>query len=119
MQLNLVLGAVSGTGFALLAGWVASIVFAGEVSISPELAWAAGALLAVICTSRGMGLVLVSVGGANSITTAIIPSAVTGIVIISPLVSGAGAIGAVTAGICAEAIGLAVQYVLFRRRLAN
>jgi O-antigen/teichoic acid export membrane protein len=119
IQLNLVLGVVCGTGFALLASWVADIVFAGEVSVTPELAWAAGALLAIICASRGVGLVLVSAGGANSITTAIIPSAITGVVMLFPLAAGAGAIGVVGAGICAETVGLAVQYVLYRRRLAD
>lgn len=117
IQLNLVLGVVCGSGFAVLASWVANIVFAGEVSLSPELSWAAGMLLAVICSSRGIGLVLVSVGGANSITTAIIPSAITGVVMLFPLATGAGAIGVVGAGICAELVGLTIQYVLYRRRL--
>lgn len=119
IQLNIILGVVCGAGFALLASWVASFVFAGEIGITPGLAWSAGALLAIICASRGMGLVLVSAGGANSITTAIIPSAVTGVVTLFPLAAGAGAVGVVAAGICAETVGLVVQYLFYRRRLAT
>ena len=117
IQLNLILGVVCGAGFAALAGWVASFVFAGEIGINPGLAWCAGALLAIICASRGMGLVLVSAGGANSITVAIVPSAITGVVALFPLAAGAGAVGVVLAGICAETVGLVFQYVLYRRRL--
>lgn len=117
IQINTALGATCGVGFALLAPFVAGIVFAGQVSITPALAWLTGALLTLICASRGLGLVLVSVGGADSITTAIVPSAITGLALLFPFAIGAGAVGIVVAGICAEVTGLVVQAVLYKRRL--
>ena len=119
MQLNLLLGAVCGVGFAAFAPLVAGFVFAGEVPIDPQLAWAAGFLLAVICTSRGVGLVLVSVGGANGITAAIIPSAITGLALLIPLAAGMGSVGIVISGVCAELVGLVVQFMLYRRQRAS
>lgn len=117
IQLNFLLGIACGVGFAVLAPWVAAFVFAGEVPISPELSWATGSLLALICASRGVGLVLVSVGGANGITLAIIPSAITGLALLIPLALSAGAVGVVVAGISAELVGLVIQYVLYRRKI--
>jgi O-antigen/teichoic acid export membrane protein len=116
IQLNLLLGVLCGVGFAVFAPLAAGFVFAGEVPIAPELACASGLLLAVICASRGVGLVLVSVGGANGITTAIVPSAITGLALLIPLASGAGSVGVVAAGIGAELVGLTIQYVLYRRK---
>lgn len=119
IQLNLVLGVLCGIGFGVFAPLVGQIVFAGSLTIEAELAWASGALLAIICASRGLGLVLVSVGAANSITMAIVPSALTGLAVLVPLSAGIGALGIVGAGICAELVGLTVQALLYRRHVRS
>jgi O-antigen/teichoic acid export membrane protein len=119
IQLNCIIGVFCGVGFALLAPFVGQIVFAGSLTIVPELAWASGTLLGIICASRGAGLILVSAGGANSLTVAIVPSALTGLAMIVPLAVGVGPVGIVGAGICAELVGLTVQSFLYRRRLRH
>lgn len=115
LLLNAVLGIVAGTAFALLAPVVADLLYAGEISIPAAVAGASGVLLAVICTSRGLGLAVVARGRANSITAAIVLAAATGLALIAPLSSALGSVGAVIAIVAAEVVGAAVQLYFLER----
>ena len=115
LGLNAGLGLVVGVGFALSMPAVAVVLFTGAVPVSPDLAVAGGVLIAVICTSRGAGLALVSAGRHAQTTTASIASAVVGVPGVLVLGAHHGALGAVSALVSAEAVGLVVQLVVLAR----
>jgi O-antigen/teichoic acid export membrane protein len=116
---NAVLGLVAGGGFALLAPFVATVLYAGKIDIPFTVSGASGVLLAVICTSRGFGLAVVAHGRANSITTAIVLSAVTGLALLTPFSRWLGPAGAVAAIVAAEIVGVLVQAYFLRGRASG
>jgi hypothetical protein len=109
LGLNTGLGVVAGAVFALAMPTVSGWLFAGAVDVDRDLAVWGGALVAVICSSRGAGLALVSAGRHGHTTTAAIAAAIVGVP--GVLVAGAavGATGAVAALVLAEAVGFVVQ----------
>lgn len=115
LGLNAGLGLVVGVGFALSMPAVAVVLFTGTVPVSPDLALAGGVLIAVICASRGAGLALVSAGRHAQTTTASVASAVVGVPGVLVLGAHHGALGAVSALVSAEAVGLVVQLVVLAR----
>lgn len=120
--INLALGVLSAVGFALLAPFVASIVFAGRIDISFELSAIASCIILAVCTSRGYGLSLVAEGRASWIAAANIGAAIVGLVTIFTLAGSFGARGALVGEIAAEAAGLLVQcFILhnWRRHLGR
>jgi O-antigen/teichoic acid export membrane protein len=112
---NVILGLVSGTGFALLAPVVSQVLFVGEIPVPFTVSIASGALLLCICASRGIGLSLVASRRANSITAAISWAAAVGIATIVPLTLLLGASGAILGLVAAEVTGVAVQLLALRR----
>ncbi|ROS47973.1 hypothetical protein [Frigoribacterium sp. PhB24] len=115
LSLNVGLGLVVGLGFATCMPAVADVLFTGAVPVSPDLAVTGGLLVGVICASRGAGLALVSAERHAHTTTASICSALVGVP--GTLVLGArlGALGALSALVVAEAVGLVVQLVVLVR----
>ncbi len=116
VALNLVLGLICGAGFGLLAPTVARFVFAGEIVLPYRVSLLSGLLLAVICTSRGLGLSLVAAGRADYITLAIIAAALSGSATIIPFSLALGVIGPVLGELFAETVGLGAQALLLRRK---
>lgn len=108
-------GVVSGVGYAALAPTVSRLVFSGEVDIPYTVAIASGLLLAIICTTMGLGLAMVATGQANLITAATIPAAIIALSAVGPMARWQGPTGAVIAEIAAESAGVAVQWHLLRR----
>jgi O-antigen/teichoic acid export membrane protein len=115
LSYNVMLGLISGTGFAVLAPFVSSVLFVGEIQVPFAVSIASGALLFCICASRGLGLSLVASRRANSITGAISWAAGVGVVAIVPLTLMFGAPGAVLGLLAAEVTGAAVQILVLRR----
>lgn len=107
--MNVGLGAVAGTVFAVAMPAVSAWLFAGAVHVDRDLAAWGGALVAVICSSRGAGLALVSAGRHAHTTTAAIAAAVVGVPGVLAAGAAAGATGAVAALVLAEGVGLVVQ----------
>jgi O-antigen/teichoic acid export membrane protein len=112
LLVNLALGVVCGMGFALVAPWVASIVFVGEIPIPFEIAALSGCVLASICVSRGFGLSLVAEGKANWIAAANVAAAIVGLATIFALAGALGAAGAILSELLAELAGLIVQAII-------
>lgn len=108
-------GLISGVGYAALAPTVSRLVFSGQVDIPYPVAAASGLLLAIICTTMGLGLAMVATGQANLITAATIPAAVIALGAVGPMARWHGPSGAVIAEIAAEATGVAIQWFLLRR----
>lgn len=115
MLMNLGLGAISGTGFAVLAQWVSGFIFSGTVSISTPLAVVGGAVLACMVTSRGLGLSMVAEGQTKHFPTVNIIAALTGVVAIPALTLSSGAFGAMLGAGLAESAGLLVQLIFIIR----
>ena len=115
LGMNAGLGLVVGVGFATTMPSVAAVLFTGTVPVPPGLAVAGGVLIAVVCASRGAGLALVSAGRHAQTTTASIGSAVVGVPGVLVLGVHLGALGAVSALVLAETVGLVVQLVVLAR----
>lgn len=110
IRLNVALGLVSGTGFALLAPWVSSILFTGTVTIDPLLAAAAGGVLVLVCLTRALGpLGLVRYGRIHAVTVSAIAAAAVGVPAICVFAILWGAVGATIGEIVAEATAAGVQ----------
>jgi O-antigen/teichoic acid export membrane protein len=112
LAVNVVLGTVAGSVFAVAMPAVSVWLFAGAVDVGRDLAVAGGVLVAVICASRGAGLALVSAGRQGHTTTAAIAAALVGVPGVLAAGAVAGATGAVAALVLAEAVGLLVQLAL-------
>jgi hypothetical protein len=112
--LNVVLGVTCGVGFAVLSPFVAHLLFVGTVQVDVTLAALSGALLCLICVTRGAGLSLVAAGGANYITRGIALSAIVGTACIVPLAVWLGPSGAVIGEMLAELLGIGAQLYFLR-----
>jgi O-antigen/teichoic acid export membrane protein len=113
---NSALGFVSGAGFVIFFPLVSSWLFSGTVVVPFPLLLATGLLLMIICSSRGMGLILVSSGNANKITIAIAFAGSVGLLTIIPLSVVFGAVGAMISAIGAELTGIFVQVYFIRKK---
>ncbi|WP_346029576.1 hypothetical protein [Dermacoccus barathri] len=115
-RLGLGLGISAGTVFALAAPFASSIIFSGEATISYPVAFCGGLLVFLIQVSTSYGLSLVAIGRANSITKAIIPSAIVGACLIGPSSAALGAVGAILGQCASETTGTLVQRREFKKR---
>lgn len=116
IYLNLLLGLVAGIGFITLSPLACSILFAGTLTLDPELRIFGGCLVLCICFSRGLGLALVAGGRANAISYSIFPAAILAILTIGPFTNRWGAEGATASIVAAELLAILVQLgFLFRR----
>ncbi|MFC6713163.1 hypothetical protein [Branchiibius cervicis] len=114
-RLCLLMGVVSGLLYAALAPSVSRLMFSGAVDIPyPVAAWS-GLLLAIICTSMGLGLSMVATGQANYLTAAIVPAAVIVLSTIGFAALRFGPSGAVAIEAAAEAVGVVIQWCWLRR----
>ncbi|MBD8611320.1 hypothetical protein IFT77_12580 [Frigoribacterium sp. CFBP 13729] len=102
-------GAVAAVCFVLAMPVVAPVLFSGTVDLDPHLLVSVAVLLLVMSVSRGAALGLVSVGEAPRITTAVTAAAVVGLPALALGGLVGGAVGAVSALVLAEAVGVAVQ----------
>ena len=112
---NSLVGVVCGLGFTFLAPLASRFIFSGEVNIPFSVSVFSGILLCTICISRGLGLSLVSFGGANLITIAIVAAALSGSLTIIPLTLVLGVIGPIIGETIAEVMGLLMQVGLLSR----
>lgn len=111
------LGLAAGAAYLVLAPAASQIIFAGQVTIAPGLAALFALNVVLICTSRGVGLALVAVGAANSITYAAVLAASLGAPAILLLSAEFGAEGGAMGEVVAECTGLAVQTIMLMRFL--
>jgi len=112
---NGLLGLGAGAVFAVALPLVAPVLFAGAVTVpTPTVLWGA-ALVAVICTSRGAGLALVTARRAGHTTSAAAAAALVGVPGVILLGRVHGADGALAALVAAEAVGALVQVVVLLR----
>lgn len=109
LLINIVFGLVAAVGFGLLAPWVATIVFAGEIDIPFEISALSATVLFTICASRGFGLSLVAEGRSNWIAAANVAGALVGISTVFALAGPWGAAGGIVGELAAEIAGLLVQ----------
>lgn len=114
-RICLSVGIFSGVAYAALAPTISRLVFSGEVDIPYPVAAASGLLLAVICTTMGLGLAMVATGQANLITAATIPAAVVALAGVGPMARWHGPAGGVIAEVTAELAGVGVQWYFLRR----
>jgi O-antigen/teichoic acid export membrane protein len=114
--LNVALGGVAGLATTLLLPALVRVLFTGVVHVGPTMAIAAGALVAVVCATRGFGLALVAVDRADVTAWAATASAVVGLP--GAILGGtlAGAEGTMTALVLAEAAGVIPQWIVLARR---
>jgi O-antigen/teichoic acid export membrane protein len=117
LALNGALGIVAGSAFFVIGRPLVHVLFTGEIRVDQASVAAFAVVVTLVCTSRGAGLALVAVGGANSITLATALSAVVGVPGIYVLSATHGATGGALGEIAAESVGLAVQLVLLGTRL--
>ncbi|TIH35584.1 lipopolysaccharide biosynthesis protein [Subtercola vilae] len=110
--MNVALGLVCSVGFALVAPFVASIVFAGRIPIPFSISALSACVLLTICASRGFGLSLVAEGRSNWIAAANIVAALVGVGAIFSLSSLLGAPGAILGELASEVAGLLVQAII-------
>lgn len=112
---NAVVGVVAGVVFAVAMPFVAPILFAGTITVPMVVSVVAGVLVAVICTSRGLGLALVAERRSGHTTTAAIASALVGVP--GTLVGAAlgGVPGVFAALALAEAVGAVIQWGMLGR----
>lgn len=107
--INLLLGLAAGTVFAIAMPVAGSLLFGTAVDVSTSMSLAGGLLILLVCTSRGLGLALVSEHRQNSITWAMAFAAPIGIVAVMTGDRALGPVGAI-GGVCvAEFVGVAVQ----------
>lgn len=116
LALNAALGVIAGTVVVLVMPTATDLLFNGVVRTDGALVAAAATLVAVVCPSRGAGLVLVAVDRAPSITTAVLVSAPVGIAALAAGALAWGAAGGMAGLAVAEALGLAVQLIALRVR---
>lgn len=114
-RICLSMGVGCGIVYALSAPTVSRFMFSGAVTIPYSVSATSGVLLAVICTSMGLGLSMVATGQANRITAAIVPAAVVALSTVGVMAIHFGATGAVAAEVAAELVGVAVQWYFLRR----
>ncbi|RPE78205.1 O-antigen/teichoic acid export membrane protein [Frondihabitans sp. PhB161] len=101
-------------GAGMPAVW--GVLFADSVPMDAALIALGSLLVAVMCASRGFGIVLVAFDASNDITRAILAAAAVALALVPALSLAAGATGAVVAVIVAEVTALAVQGLCVRRR---
>lgn len=112
----LLVGVVSGTGYAILVPYVADYVFTGTVEVDPSLAWTAGGIILVVCVSRATGNIgLVTVRRITSIMRSAMLGALVGLPLIVVLALRWGALGALMGMLVAEIAVLCYQLISFRR----
>lgn len=117
LLINLLVGVLAGVGCAVLVPPAAALLFVGEIEIERSWAVLAGAVVLVVCASRGAGLVLVAGGFANWIGLANLVAAALGVVSVSLLAPAHGVEGALAGVLVAESAGLVAQLlVLILRR---
>lgn len=110
---NAGLGMVVGLGFALLAPFVANLVFSGEVPVTYQLAAVCGLIIFCTCASRATGsLGLVALGQIGWLTGSALIGSILGVTLILWLGSLWGALGALVAMAIAELGVLATQLVI-------
>lgn len=112
---NVALGLIAGGAYALLGPLVARILFVGRFGVTYELAALAGLCVALMCASRGLGLVVVSMERANALTGAVLVAAVVGALSLPGLTAALGGAGAFVGVACAESAGLLAQIVIIAR----
>ncbi|KYH45877.1 hypothetical protein [Branchiibius sp. NY16-3462-2] len=114
-RICLLMGVLAGVAYAALTPTVSRLMFSGAVNVPYSVSSASGVLLAVICTSMGLGLSMVATGQANLTIAAIIPAAIVALSTVGVMAIHFGATGAVIAEIAAELVGVAILWYLLRR----
>lgn len=109
IAINVGLGVIAMLGFVLIAPTFSRYFFSGTVDVGTVLSILGGILAAEICSSRGLGLALVSAGRASVISVGTTAGAVVGIALLLTLPHVWGPEGAVVALIAAEGVMIAVQ----------
>lgn len=107
-----VVGIVVGAAFALAAPAASTVMFAGRLRVPESFALLGGMLIAVVCTSRATGgLLLVAVGAIPSITVSALAGCLVGAPVILGAASAWGAGGALAGVAATEGVVLTVQCV--------
>jgi hypothetical protein len=111
--INIVLGLVAGTVFAVLAPWVSHVIFTGSVRVTLALAITGGLVILVSCASRATGgLGLVNLDRVGWIAISAMAGAAVGVTCILVLGHFFQAEGALLGELLAETTVLAVQLVI-------
>ena len=109
-------GLIAGVAFALAAPAAAHVVFSATVTLEPGLAWISGAMVAVICASRGLGLSLVAAGRASWLLPASVVACIVGVGAVLGFGYIVGAVGAVIGVLLGEAAGAVCQVLALRSK---
>lgn len=114
-------GIVVGAVFALLAPLASEVVFAGALRVTSEMALICGVVIAVVCTSRATGgLLLVALRGVRFIALSAAIGCIVGVPLVIALGLRLGAVGGLVAVAVTESAVLLTQLIgviaLWRRR---
>ena len=109
LLMNVALGLVAATGYAITAPLIAPFIFSNSVTLGFETTVLSGAVILTICASRGFGLSLVAEGKANWIAAANVGAAITGVIATFTLAALWETNGAILGGLAAEMVGLMIQ----------
>lgn len=122
LVINCGVGMVCGLGFALVAPLASELIFSGVATVSHGLASVCGLLIAVVCTSRVTGgIMLVVLRRVDAVATSALVGCAVGVPAILVFATVWGSYGAVMGEILGELAVLSVQIgaVLRARRTAG
>lgn len=113
---NILMGVLVGAAFALAAPSLGTILFGKTIHFDTLSCALAGLIVFLTCISRATGsLGLVAIRRVDVIAWSAATAAVLGLVLIPTLAFLWGVPGAFLGGVSAEAVNLAIQYVVLRR----
>ncbi|MCL2896210.1 lipopolysaccharide biosynthesis protein [Brenneria tiliae] len=112
---NFWVGIVSMIGFAITCYFISPYIYSNTIHISLEYCFLAGAIVSIICMSRGYGLALVAIGISKKISIANASSAVVGVLAICFFGYFYGVWGGLLGEMLAEVTGLLVQYYYYNK----
>lgn len=113
---NAGLGLVAGAVFAGVMPVIAPVLFSGTIDVPVEVSAAAGVVVLLACTGRGLGLALVARGaGRRTLTAAVVSAAIALPGVIAVAHSGGSGAAVFWALAAAEAGGVITQVLALRR----
>lgn len=114
--INAGMGLAAGTIFLVGMPLVWNPLYGNAVPLDFSLIALGSGLVALMCSSRGLGIVLVALDAAGDITRAVVTAAGISLAGVPLLAAAYGAHGALIGVLCAELAGVAVQAWLVRGR---